>query len=162
MLNLIETLVLYILVPLFYLSILLFDFILIVRSRTLENRWRNLAGVMVGFLIGTVVTLLDQNFGLFMKSIENYTLESFWLGSVIFAVTGFLALTFIDFLLRRGVVSFVIVFTVAGIVISGYFLLFAANRLLISTITMGFVVGSVLYFIIFPTRISNSLLREEE
>ncbi len=146
--------VFFIVVPIIYTVILLFDIVLIARSKTLENRWRNIAGVLVGFLVAVVFILLDQNFKPIIPRSVNDDFELAWSYAIIFGIVGFLVLLGIDLLLKRGVVAFVIIFTFAGVILSAYFLLsLSAIRTTTAVTTIGFLIGVILYFIVFPTRI---------
>lgn len=150
--------VFFIIVPVIYIVILIFDVMLIIRSRTLENRWRNMAGVLVGFLIAVIIILLDQNFNPLISPSVSDDFDIAWSSAVIFGIVGFLVLLGIDFMLQRGVVAFVIVFTVAGVILSGYFLMsLSAIRTTTAVTTIGFLIGVILYFIIFPARIFNTV-----
>jgi hypothetical protein len=154
--------VFFMVVPVIYIGILLFDVMLIIRSRTLENRWRNMAGILVGFLVAVVFILLDQNFKPIISRSVNDDFEIAWSSAIIFGVVGFLVLLGIDFLLQRGVVAFVIIFTVAGVILSGYFLLsLSAIRTTTAVTTIGFLIGVILYFIFFPSRIFNTIRGQE-
>ena len=155
--------VFFILVPLIYLAILFFDFMLIARTKTLINRWRNIAGVFVGFLISVIVIMLDQNYGSVIPNLIGDEYETAWSSAVIFGVIGFLVLLGIDFLLRRGVAAFVIIFTVVGVFLSAYFLISLSSiRTATAVTTIGFLVGVILYFVLFPTRIFNTIRSSEE
>lgn len=112
-----------------------------------------MAAVLVGFLVSIVVILLDQNFGPVISNTINDDFERAWASAVIFAIVGFLALLGIDLLLKRGT-AFVITFTVTGVFLSGYFLLNLTElRTTTAVTTIGFLIGIILYFIAFPSRI---------
>src|SRR6266498_1085281 len=159
MLALVQFFVFYIVVPLIYLAILLFDYLLIAKARTLENRLRSLGGILTGFLMAVVVILLDLNYGpLVSLPPQSSELQEVWLSAAIFALIGFILLLMIDFLLRRGIVPFVIMFTITGTMLSVYFMVrLSAIRTMVAISTIGFLVGTITYFIIFPSRISSSI-----
>jgi hypothetical protein len=157
MITIIQFLVLFILVPLLYIGIILFDGLLIIRASTLTGRWRNLASIFAGFLISVIIILLDQNYsGILTKKISTFD-SLLWI-SIIFALIGFLSLLMMDLLLKRGVVPFVILYNVVAVLVSAYFLISSPER---TTSTIAFVslmVGIILYLIIFPSRLANTVL----
>ena len=148
----------------FYLVILLFDILLLRRSRTLVARWRSLAGMVAGFLISVIVILLDQFYGPIIHLTEqNNNITSVWPLSVIYALIGFVALLIIDFLLGRGFAPFIILITTIAVYVSAYFLItLSENRIPIIMGTIGFLIGLIIYFMMFPARIVNSLRANEE
>jgi len=163
MFQIIQFFVFFILVPAIYLAILAFDLLLIIRAKSLEQRWRSIAGVLVGFLITVIVVLLDQNVQPIIPRTVGDAFDTAWSSAVIAAVLGFLVLLGIDFLLRRGVISFIILFTVSGVLLSGYFLVNLTNiKTTTAVSTIGFLVGIILYFIFFPSRIFNAIRGKEE
>ena len=158
----IQFLVFWILVPAIYLAILAFDVLLIIKSRSLQQIWRNIGGVVIGILITVIVIMLNQTFGTILTEKIGNTYETAWTSAVIFGIIGFIVLLAIDFLLRRGIASFVIMFTVLGVLLSGYFLLTLSEiRTTTALATIGFLIGVILYFIIFPTRIFNAISGKE-
>jgi hypothetical protein len=162
MLTLIQFLVFYVIVPVIYIAILAFDTILIIRASTLTNRWRGLAAILAGFLTSAVIILLDQVYGgLFSKMPPIESLEQVWPAAVIMVLVGFFLLLIIDLLLRKGVVPFVILFTVAGVMVSGYYLLTLTQlRTLMAVGAIGFVVGTLIYFMVFPNNIAGHIQGE--
>lgn len=164
MLPIMSFFVFFILVPTIYIAIILFDLLLIARTRTVQQRLRSLAGVLVAFLVSVIVILLDQSFGPLIKiSIPSNAFEISWSSAVIALFIGFMILLGLDFLVSRGIVPFVILFTIAGVLLSAYFLLSLSEiRTTTAITTMGFLVGVILYFMIFPTRIFNAVLAKGE
>lgn len=153
-----------ILIPIIYCFILMFDILLLMKSRTLVARWRSLAGMVAGFLISVTIILLDQFYGpLFNFSEQPNNINSVWPLSVIFTIIGFVILLIIDFLLGRGFAPFVILVTTVVVFVSSYYLITRSeNRIAITMSTLGFVIGQIIYFMMFPSRIYQALRGNNE
>lgn len=159
MFQIIQFVVFALIVPLIYIALIAFDVLLVIKASNLQNRYRGLGGFMLGLLITIVIILLDQAFGgLIKESPAPLELDTVWPIAVILTVIGFVVLLAIDLLLRRGVIPFIIAFTVCGMLISGYYLLTLTQlRTATAVGAIGFMIGIIIYFIMFPTRIFNQL-----
>jgi len=67
-------------------------------------------------------------------------------------------LLIIDFFLRRGVIPFVVMFIVSGMIISAFYIFSLPQyRATFGVGGIGVLVGCLIYFLMFPTTISNSI-----
>jgi len=155
---LIQTMVTYVIVPLLYVAIVAFDVLLIVRQQSLKRRLQAIAGAVAGFLGAMVILLLDVEFqGLINEPSVAPQLDQVWPWAIIVAFIGFGLLLIIDLLLKRGV-PFIIGFTIAGVFISGYYIFsLTLLRVTASVSAIGFLIGIIIYFIFFPTRIFDQI-----
>ena len=159
MLTVIQFIVFYMILPVIYFFVAAFDFLLIAKASTLKHRWQALGGAVNGFLISIVIILLDGMFGgLFGSVAPPENIQQTWPAAVIMAFVGFFLLLFIDLLVRRGVIPFTIMFTVTALIVSAYYLLTLTQIRTITAIgAIGFLVGAIVYFMMFPSSIIDQI-----
>ena len=141
------------------LAVAIADVTLILRAPNVELK-RSLTGLLVGVSISIIVIFLDLSLGglVHLPSANPLNESNIWtlLISILSPfVIGFSFLSFIQFLLRRGVVSFVILFTTASSIISSYYLISLSQLHVFSSLgIIGFAFGSIIFLLFFPTFIS--------
>jgi len=143
--HIVEFLAFYVFLPLMILAAIIFDVTLIRNAPSVAIKVRSLGG-FVGALFSVTLIFLDLSYGglIHLPPVNSVNL---WAVSFSMFVIGFLFLLFIDFLLRRGVVPFVITVTTAGSIISPYYLVsLSQSRELTSIGVLSFAVGWIGYF----------------
>ncbi len=159
---LISFVIYFLIVPVMYLGIIVFDFMLILRAKKLYNRWQGLSGAFAGLLIALMFMLLDQSYEIIKVAPPTINLQQVWPYAVIAGVLGFTLMIFIDIFLQRGAVGFVILANVGVLLVSAYYLIIQSENRLPATIAIiGLLVGIIIYFILFPTRIFNTIRGKE-
>lgn len=145
--NILQSLVFFCVVPIMYLFILLFAFLIIRGAPTIELRVRTLVGVLGGVLFALAFIIVDLTATGFASLSVDTTNVFFVVPFGIFsAILGFFILLGIDVFLRRGAASFVVFFMVWVSVVSAYFLIRASElRSVISLSTVTFLLGNVIY-----------------
>lgn len=134
-------------IPVMYLIILLFAFLLIRGTPTMELRIRSLVGVLGGILFALAFIIVDvtaTGFAGWAADPTNvFIVVPFGIAS---AIVGFFILFAIDVFLRRGAAAFVVFFIVWVSLVSAYFLIRASElRSIISLSTVTFLLGNVIY-----------------
>ncbi|MBW7943296.1 MAG: hypothetical protein H3C64_13150 [Candidatus Kuenenia stuttgartiensis] len=134
-------------VPLMYVIILVFAFLLIRRAPTMELRIRSLVGVLGGILLALAFVIVDVTAtGFAESSVDPTNVFIVVPFGIVSAIVGFFILFAIDIFLRRGAAAFVVFFIVWVSLVSAYFLIRASElRSIISLSTVTFLLGNVVY-----------------
>lgn len=130
------------------LAVIIFDFTLIRRTPGIALKIRSLGG-LIGVSIAVIVIFLDLDLGglIHLTPVSQIKSLDIWLSLISTFLIGFLFLLIVDFLIRRGVIPFVIMFTTASSIISPYYLISLSQvRELSSLGIIGFATGWITYF----------------
>jgi hypothetical protein len=133
-------------VPLVYIFIILFV-IFLVRAAKDELRIRSYFGIFAGILGALAFLILDiTTTGLAELSIDPTNVLVVLPFGLIGSIIGFIILLMIDIFLRRGAISFVVLFIVWAGAVSAYFLIRATElKGIISISTVSFLFGNIVY-----------------
>jgi len=145
--DIVQTVVFSCIVPVMYLIILLFAFLLIRGAPNIELRIRSLVGVLGGILFALAFVIVDVTATGFAEwSVDPTNVFIVVPFGIVSAIIGFFILFAIDIFLRRGAAAFVVFFIVWVSLVSGYFLIRASElRSIISLSTITFLLGNVVY-----------------
>ena len=116
--SILTSMVLYCVVPVIYVILGLFIYLLVLRSPNLAMRIRNLGGVVGGILAALLMIILDVTTPIISGPIDTSNITSY---VVVGILVGFLLLYLTDLLLQRMTISFIVLFWVWGLTISAYF-----------------------------------------
>lgn len=146
-LNIVQTVVLSCVIPVMYLIILLFAFLVIRGAPTIELRIRSFVGVLGGILFALAFVIVDVTATGFANwAIDPTNVLIVVPFGVVSAIVGFVVLFAIDIFLRRGAAAFVVFFMIWVSLVSAYFLIRASElRGVISLSTVTFLLGNVIY-----------------
>ena len=155
--NFIFNIMLYwVIVPLLFMSILFFDFILMMGQENTQKRIQVIAGGTAGFIISSILIMLDNDFGGVFPELVDCTLNSGLSAMFFMLFLGFFILFVVDLLLRRKVVPFIVMGNIAVINITIYLLISTnTNKSIIIIALISFFVGIIIYYMLFGERVQH-------
>ena len=153
---LLDILTYWIILPLLFILILFFDFILLMGQENTQKRIQVMAGAIAGFLMSIVLIILDTDFEGIFPPLVDTTLDNS-LGAMLFMLfLGFLSLFVVDLLLKKRVVPFLVMGNIMGIAMTIYQLTSTKiNKSITIVAPVSFLIGIIVYYMLFGERVQH-------